>query len=120
MFQVYENKIENTSYGLVLKDMCKTRWYMRYEALNAVYLSFHPLVECLNEEEDDDDDAATHHEAKSLLNKLVSFEFVVLLVFTRQVMTSTNATVTQLQAESLDVLTTIEMLSSLLTLLKNK
>jgi len=118
LFQVYKTKIENTSYGLLLKDLCKTRWYARYEALNAVYLSFHQLVQCLIELEDDND-TTTRYEAKNLLNKIISFEFVVLLIFTRQVMASTNATVTQLQEENLDVLSAIDMLSSLLTLLKN-
>lgn len=66
-----------------------------------------------------DGDTKSQYEAKSLLNKLLSFEFVVLLIFTRQVMASTNAATTQLQQEDLDILSAIEMLSSLLVLLQN-
>ena len=51
-----------------------------------------------------------------LLNKIISFEFVLLLMFMRQVMGATNATTTQLQQEDLDILSTIDMLSSLLVL----
>ena len=66
-----------------------------------------------------DGDAKFQYEAKELLNKLLSFEFVVLLIFSRQVMASTNATITQLQKEDLDVLSAVDMLTSLLILLQN-
>ena len=105
------------SYGLLLRDLCKTRWHARYEALNTVYLSFHELVQCLTELELDND-TEIRYEAKTLLNKIISFEFVLLLMFMRQVMGATNATTTQLQQEDLDILSTIDMLSSLLVLLQ--
>jgi hypothetical protein len=100
-----------------LKDLCRTRWYERYEALNAVHTSFHELVQTLMELEHEGD-SSSQYEAKTLLNKILSFEFVVLLLFTRQVMGSTNATTTQLQEKDLDILSAVEMLSSLLVLLK--
>ena len=103
---------------MLLKDLCKTRWYARYESLNAVHLSFHELVQSLMELEHDGD-TKSQYEAKGLLNKILSFEFVVLLLFTRQVMASTNATTTQLQQEDLDILSAIDMLSSLLQMLKH-
>ena len=114
---MYTSTIETTSYGLLLKDLCQTRWYARYEALNAVYLSFSALVQCLMKLEEDGD-AKSQYEAKGLLNKLLSFEFVVLLIFSRQVMASTNATATQLQKEDLDIFA-VDMLTSLLILLQN-
>ena len=115
---MYTSTIETASYDLLLKDLCQTRWYARYEALNAVYLSFSALVQCLMKLEEDGD-AKSQYEAKGLLNKLLSFEFVVLLIFSRQVMASTNATTTQLQKEDLDILSAVDMLTSLLILLQN-
>ncbi|CAF2999785.1 unnamed protein product [Rotaria sp. Silwood2] len=106
------------SYGLLLKNLCQARWYARYEALNAVYLSFHQIVKSLMELEHDGD-TKSQYETKTLLNKMLSFKFVVLLIFIRQVMASTNATTTQLQQEDLDILSAIDILSSLLVLLKN-
>ena len=100
-----------------MRDLCKTRWYARYEELNTVYLSFHELIQCLTELELDDD-TETRYKAKTLLNKIISFEFVLLLMFMRQVMGVTNATTTQLQQEDLDILSTIDMLSLLLALLQ--
>ena len=67
---------------------------------------------------EEDGDAKSQYEAKGLLNKLLSFEFVVLLIFSRQVMASTNATTTQLQKEDLDIFA-VDMLTSLLILLQN-
>ena len=68
---------------------------------------------------EEDGDAKSQYEAKGLLNKLLSFELVVLLIFSRQVMASTNATTTQLQKEDLDILSAVDMLTSLLILLQN-
>ena len=102
----------------MLKGLCKTRWYARYEAVNAVYSSFHELVQCLTDLEQQDEDASTRYESASLLNKLISFEFVVLLIFLQQAMAVTNATITQLQQEELDVLSAIDMLFSLLVVLQ--
>ncbi|CAF4685457.1 unnamed protein product, partial [Rotaria magnacalcarata] len=62
---IYETKIDQANYGLLLKDLCETQWYARYESLNAIYVSYHVLVECLWELEDDsDNDTNTRHEAK--------------------------------------------------------
>jgi hypothetical protein len=102
---------------LLLKDLCETRWYARYESLNAVYISFHQLVECLFELEDDSD-TKTRHQAKALRKKIVSFEFYVLLIFLRKLMAMTNATTIQLQQQELNIIAAIEILSSLLELLK--
>ncbi|CAF4758574.1 unnamed protein product, partial [Rotaria magnacalcarata] len=80
------------------------------ESLNAIYVSYHVLVECLWELEDDsDNDTNTRHEAKSLRKKVVSFEFYVLVIFLRKVMAITNATTIQLQQEELNILAAIEM-----------
>ncbi|CAF2704956.1 unnamed protein product [Rotaria sp. Silwood2] len=114
---IYKTKIDETNYGLLLKDLCETRWYARYESLNAVYISFHQLVECLSELEDDTD-TNTRHKAKALRKKIVSFEFYVLLIFLRKLMAMTNATTIQLQQQELNIIAAIEMLSSLLELLK--
>lgn len=110
--------IESTSYGLLLKNLCQTRWYARYNALSAVYLSFSTLLEYSMKLEEDSD-AKSQCEVKALLNELHSFEFVVLLIFSRHITALTNATTTQLQKEDLDILSAVVMLTSLLILLQN-
>jgi hypothetical protein len=49
-------------------------------------------------------------QAQNLLNKLISYEFTLLLSFMTQVTRATHCITTQLQKKSLDVLSTCEMM----------
>lgn len=65
-----------------LKSQSKTRWSARIEAVEAVYKHFGKVIEALEEILDHPFSSSdSKSESKSLLNKLKTFEFIVLCCF---------------------------------------
>ena len=83
--------------ALALRNLSVTRWVARSDSITAVWASFEGIVSAL-EKEMESSDAKTKIKAKNLLGKVRSFEFIVALMFMRNVMSKTKILTKQVQA----------------------
>ena len=106
-YYVLRDVLEKSTFGLTVKSLSDTRWNANYESLHCVVESFNEIIECLElteSIESKDFDKETKVQAKNIKNKLISYEFVVLLKFMVNVTRTTNSFTIHLQATELDIL----------------
>ena len=101
-------KVEN---ALQLKNLSKTRWTVRPESVDAVWRSFETVVEALRELScSEKADSETKAKASRLLGRLLRFDFIVALMFAKNVFVKTKMTTKVLERETLDITGAIEAL----------
>lgn len=100
-----------------MKDLSKTRWSDRYEAIRAVFVSYKEIINTLQKLCEDNIEKKTQQTAKNLLNKLQSFTFYTILLFLKNLMGSINALIVHLQKVEIDILTTIDIVEDTIRLL---
>ena len=89
-----------------LKEMCRTRWVERHEALEVFSDLFLPIVSCLEEimnNAKSDWNRETRSDANSYLLALSQFSFVVALHVTERVLSYVKGLSVKLQGKSIDV-----------------
>ncbi|CAF1251063.1 unnamed protein product [Rotaria sordida] len=94
------NILEQSTFGLTIKSLSDTRWTANYESLHCVVESFSEIIDCLESielVESKQFDKETKTQAKNIKNKLMSYEFVVLLKFMVNVTRTTNLLTIHLQ-----------------------
>jgi hypothetical protein len=101
----------------LVKDLSKTRWSNRYEAIRAVFVSYKEIVNTLQKLSGLDIEKNTQQTAKNLLNKLCSFSFYTILLFLKNLMASINALMVHLQKIEIDILATIDIIEDTIHLL---
>ena len=84
--KVSEGDVEN---ALDLTNLSATRWVARADSIPAVWSSYEEIVDALKELENVQD-AKTKTNAKNLSARLCSFEFLVMVMFMRNMMMKTN------------------------------
>ena len=67
-----------------MKDLSKTRWSDRYDAIRAVFVSYKEIINSLQKLSEDDIEKKTQQTVKNLLNKIQSFAFYTLLLFFKE------------------------------------
>ena len=103
--------------ALTLRNLSVTRWVARSDSITAVWASFEGIVSAL-EKEMESSDAKTKIKAKNLLGKVRSFEFIVALMFMRNVMSKTKILTKQVQAVDLNIVDALEALDATINTLK--
>ena len=102
---VLKNKLKMNEFGLQLKNLSKTRWSARPDAIVAFWKSFHEICKALEEISNPQSnyDSITKSKANGLLNKIKSFDFIMALMFMKNIMSKTKYMVDVLQTETLDI-----------------
>jgi hypothetical protein len=90
-YSVFRDKVkENDSGGaLELRNLSATRWSARADSIRAVWSSFDEITQGLEELEDSDDNK-TKAKAENLLARVRSFQFIVMVMFMKNVMIKTK------------------------------
>jgi DNA-binding Xre family transcriptional regulator len=101
----------------LVKDLSKTRWSDRYEAIRAVFVSYKEIINTLEKLSGDDIETNTQQTAKNLRNKLCSFTFYSILLFLKNLLASINALIVHLQKVEIDILATIDITENTIHLL---
>ncbi|CAF4994530.1 unnamed protein product [Rotaria sp. Silwood1] len=114
-YYVLRDALEKSTFGLTVKSLSETRWNANYESLHCVVESFHEILHCLESIESIESkefDKETKAQAKNIRNKLMSYEFVVLLKFMVHVTRTTNSLTIHLQTKELDILSSLELMTN--------
>ncbi|CAF1361673.1 unnamed protein product, partial [Rotaria sp. Silwood1] len=114
-YYVLRDALEKSTFGLTVKSLSETRWNANYESLHCVVESFHEILHCLESIESIESkefDKETKAQAKNIRNKLMSYEFVVLLKFMVHVTRTTNSLTIYLQTKELDILSSLELMTN--------
>jgi hypothetical protein len=117
---VLDEKYSSNLFTLIPKTTSTTRWNAKYQSMRAVYESFDEIVEALHTTIDDhiNFDKESRQQANSISTNITTFNFIVYLVFMKNLMAMTNSITTEFQAEKLDLLTAGEMLTETVKLLE--
>ena len=104
--------------ALDLTNLSATRWVARADSIRAVWSSYEEIVDALKELENVQD-AKTKTKAKNLLARLCSFEFLVMVMFMRNIMMKTKILTKQLQAVDINVVDTLEAVKATIATLRH-
>ncbi|CAF1432963.1 unnamed protein product [Didymodactylos carnosus] len=105
------------AFSLIPKSTATIRWNCKYESLKAVFESFDQTLLSLKEIEKNNVDAETRQEAKSILKNMQCYSFILYLIFMKNVLAMTNALTCELQTESLNIISSIEVIDKTCSLL---
>ena len=95
-----------------MKDMCRTRWIQRIDALHN-FKSIHPsIVACMRST-----DSVT--DARSLMLAITSSDFISALVITSQSLGYLKALTCSLQAEAKDIVTAVGEIDTVVSTLQD-
>ncbi|KAF0698493.1 52 kDa repressor of the inhibitor of the protein kinase-like, partial [Aphis craccivora] len=102
--------------ALKLRNLSKTRWTARAEAIKSVWSSFNIIIEVLDEITNTNDkfDKSTRNAANSLSKRLISVDFVVSILFMKNVMYKIKLLTECLESTELNIADAIIFLSSTL------
>jgi hypothetical protein len=100
-----KSKLATIENSLQLRNLSKTRWTARAESIKAVWVSFEIIIETLQEIINlQGMDKNTRNQALGLVKKLLSFDFVVSLLFMKNIMYKTKILTEKLEATELNIL----------------
>ncbi|XP_065060569.1 uncharacterized protein LOC135687841 [Rhopilema esculentum] len=100
--------------ALKMRNLSQTRWIARSESIDSVWISLTLIVSLLEQIMDRqlDCDKNTQDQAKAILKKMKTFDFVFSLATMRFIMRRCKVLVVQLQEEGLNLLDALELVSS--------
>ena len=121
---VLKEKLNMNEGGLLLMNLSKTRWSARPDTVDAFWISLYKICKALEEITDSQSkyDSMTKSKANGLLNKIKSFDFILALMFMKNIMYKTKYMVNVLQTETLDIsgaIITMESTQKILEGIKN-
>ncbi|XP_028406782.1 52 kDa repressor of the inhibitor of the protein kinase-like [Dendronephthya gigantea] len=102
-----------------LPDVCRTRWVERVKGLSTFEELFVPVYNLLDDMTNGKYNPSLRTDASHLLSLISNFEFVAILVITRNIINLTLPVTQLLQGKSIDVMDGIELISSLRTSVVN-
>ncbi len=109
--KVLMDLLQEVDNALQLTNLSKTRWTARPESIEAVWRSLETIIEALKalySSEDADGDTKT--KASGLLSRMLRFDFIVSLMFAKNVFIKTKMMTKVLEKETLDITGAIEAL----------
>ena len=105
--------------SLKLRNLSKTRWTVRAESIRAVWISYEPVKDTLTAIQFSDKfDNKTKVAAAGLHYKIVSADFVISLMFMKNIMIKTKQMTEALQAENLNIIDAMAIISATVENLK--
>ena len=110
-YNVFREKVKESDVDgtLELRNLSATRWSARADSIRAVWSSYEEIVKSL-EELQDADDTKTKAKAKNLLARVKPFEFIVMVMFIRNVMVKTKILTKQIQSVDINIVDTLRLL----------
>ena len=102
-FQPLKDEIVKVENCLMLRNLSKTRWSARAESIQAVWTSFEVILDVLHTITNKAD-VKTKTQALGLKKKMLSLDFVVALMFMKNIAYKTKSLVVQLQSVELNIL----------------
>lgn len=117
-----DEKLSLNPFTLALKTTSTIRWDAKYQSIKVVYESFDEIIQALDETSTDHIryDQETRQQARSITNNMITFNFIVYLIFMKNLMAMTNSITTQFQDEKLDLITAGELLANTISLLETE
>lgn len=112
-FQLFKDKITEIETALQLKNLSKTRWTARAESVDAVNKSLEMIVDLLLEMSNSkQSDAKTKTKAYGLYKKILTFDFIVALVFMKPILFKSKILTKLLESTDLNVVDVITCIKS--------
>ncbi|CAB3989752.1 zinc finger MYM-type 1-like [Paramuricea clavata] len=119
-FDVYREKVKQSDEELLmLRNLSATRWVAREESICAVWSSYTVVLEVLEVLTDSKYDTKTRVKAGALQDKMKSFNFLVMLMFMKNVMGKTKCLTTEVQGIEMNIIDTIESFKTTITTLEH-
>lgn len=95
--------INDHTKSLTLKQVCETRWEARISAVQAVRYQYVEVRDALVELGDKIDDPQTASEAKSLIDQLEDFSFIVTLILWNEILFEVNLISKSIQGKEVHI-----------------
>ena len=102
-----------------LPDVCRTRWVERIKGLDTFEELFVPVYNLLDDMSSGNYNPSLRTDANALLTSISEFEFIAILVITRNIFDLALPATQLLQGKSIDVMDGIELVTSLKTSVVN-
>ncbi|CAF4182158.1 unnamed protein product, partial [Rotaria sordida] len=116
---VLREAFDKSPYALHIKSLSDTRWTANYESIHAVIESYDEIIYCFHLiEEGEQFDKESKLQGKNLRSKFISYEIIVLLKFMENITRTTNSLTVHLQSKQLDILSSMELITNTLKLIK--
>ena len=77
--------------GFLVKDLSRTRWSDRYQAVRGVFTSYQEIINAFQKIPETDLEKVTRQTAEKLLHKLCSFSCYIILLFLKNLMVMISA-----------------------------
>jgi hypothetical protein len=107
-------KIENC---LILRNLSKARWSARAESIQALWTSFELIVDVLHQITNETDQQ-TQTQAVGLRKRMLSLDFIVALMFMKNIAYKTKSLVVQLQTMELNILEATGLVEATLSIME--
>jgi hypothetical protein len=104
---------------LMLRNLPATRWVAREESIRAMMSSYEIILEAFDVLSDPKYDTSTWSKAEALQNKIKTFNFLVTLMFMKNIMGKTKCLTKQVQDIDMNIIDTIEILNATITTLEH-
>ncbi|CAB4004778.1 Hypothetical predicted protein, partial [Paramuricea clavata] len=117
--ETVHNSSETDSKKTRLPDVCRTRWVEHIKGLSTFEDLFIPVFNLLDDMTNGKYNPSLRTDASDLLSLISDFEFVAIMVITRNIFDITLPATQLLQGKSIDVMEGIELVSSLKTSVVN-
>jgi hypothetical protein len=119
-FEIYRDKMKQSDEDLLMvRNLSATRWVAREESIRAVWSSYAVILDVLEILSGPKYDTKTRAKATTLQEKIKSFEFMVMLMFMKNVMGKTKCLTKEVQSIEMNVIDTIESLKATITTLEH-
>ena len=114
-----EENIKDVENALKLRNLSKTRWTNRAESIRAVWTSYQLIMNALSTIQNSGDfDNGTKVIAKGLHDKMISADFVLSIMFMKNIMSKTKQMTEALQAEELNIVDAMTIIRATVEILK--
>lgn len=119
-FHRLKTKLEGIENSILLKNLSKTRWTARAETLKAVNISFEAILEVLDDIITDQTiDNKGKAKALGLYKRLLSFDFICSLFFTKNIFYKLKIVTEILEKDYLNIIDALQVISSTTNSLTN-
>ncbi|CAM1307952.1 Uncharacterised protein r2_g1783 [Pycnogonum litorale] len=119
-YNLFRQKVKDLDIegALALRNLSMTRWIARADSIKSVWRGFEGVVGAL-EELTESEDPKTKLKAHALLKRVKSFEFILMLMFMKNVMVKTNILTQEIQGIKINILDTLEAAQATIATLKH-
>ncbi|KAL4098192.1 hypothetical protein QTP88_022840 [Uroleucon formosanum] len=119
-YGILSKKLSEIEGSLQLCNLSKTRWTARAESVKAVWTSFEIILETLQEISSSNlYDRKTKSQSLALFKKITSFDFIVSIMFMKNVLYKLKALTEKLEAKELNIIDASNLIEGTIKSLEN-